>query len=205
MRTFVWLLPVTVLLLQASTVAQQPASKAAPATRNTAAQPPFTPVATIKDLMVALVDPQSDVVFEAVATIVSPTGIEERAPRTDAEWEAVRRGALLLIEGGNLLMVPGRHVAPPGTKSEVPGVELEPAEMDALISKNRDLFVRRAQGLVNAAIVALRAIDAKNARALSDAAGALDVACESCHLAFWYPNQEEQMKKALEEQKQIFK
>ena len=205
MRAFVWLLPITVPLALTSVAAQQPTTKPAPPKPAAAAQTPFRPVATIKELMDALVDPQSDVVFEAVATIVTPGRIEEKAPRTDAEWAAVRRGTLLLIEGGNLLMVPGRRVAEPGAKSDVPGVELDPTEIDALISKNRGLFVRRAQGVVAAAQVALRAIDAKNSRALLDAAGALDVACESCHTDFWYPNQKEQLQKALEKQKDVFK
>jgi hypothetical protein len=205
MRTFVWLLPVTVLVLQTSTAAQQPGSTAARQKPMAMAQIPFTPVSTIKDLMDALVDPQSDVVFEAVATIISPGGTEERAPKTDDEWAAVRKGALMLIEGGNLLMMPGRHVAAEGARSDVPGIELEPTEIDALINGNRDMFVRRAQGLVNAAIVALRAIDAKNVRGLSDAAGALDVACENCHTDFWYPNQAEQLKRVEERQKTLFK
>ncbi len=167
--------------------------------------PPFRPVATIKDIMDALIDPQSDVIFDAVATILTKSGTEERAPRTDAEWEAVRRGALLLIEGGNLLIVPGRHAAGPGAKSEVPGVELEPMEIEALISKNGGLFNRRAQGVVGAAIVALRAIEAKDVQSLSNAAGALDAACESCHSDFWYPGEKETLKKVEEEQKRFFK
>ena len=41
----------------------------------------------------------------------------------------MHRAAIRIIEGGNLLTVPGRDVAPPGTKSETPGVEVlkEPA------------------------------------------------------------------------------
>ena len=155
--------------------------------------------------MDALVDPQSDVIFEAVATIISKSGTEERAPKTDADWDAVRKGALLLIEGGNLLVVPGRHAAGPGAKSEVPGVELEPAEIEALINKNPGLFVRRAQGVVGAAIVALKAIEAKDVQGLSNAAGALDAACESCHSDFWYPGEKEILKKVEEEQKRLFK
>ena len=185
--------------------AQQPTAKPAPPKPKATVSPPFRPVATIKDIMDALIDPQSDVIFEAVATILTKSGTEERAPRTDAEWEAVRKGALLLIEGGNLLIVPGRHAAGPGAKSEVPGVELEPLEIEALINKNGGLFNRRAQGVVGAAIVALRAIEAKDVQGLSNAAGALDAACESCHSDFWYPGEKETLKKVEEEQKRFFK
>src|SRR2546422_3929524 len=136
MRAFAWLFPVGVLLFVASIAAQSPTVKPAPPRPNRIVAPPFTPMASVKDIMDGVVDPQSDVIFEAVATILTKAGTEERAPRTDAEWEGVRTGALLLIEGAHLLMVRGRHVAGPGAKSEVPGVELEPAEMEALINKN---------------------------------------------------------------------
>ena len=205
MRMFAWLLPVGVLLCVAGIAAQQPTAKPAPPRPKAAVSPPLRPVATIKEIMDALVDPQSDVIFEAVATILTKSGTEERAPRTDADWDAVRKGALLLIEGGNLLVVPGRHAAGPGAKSEVPGVELEPAEIEALVNKNPELFVRRAQGVVGAAIVALRAIESKDVQGLSNAAGALDAACESCHSDFWYPGEKEILKKVEEEQKRLFK
>jgi hypothetical protein len=205
MRTFAWLLPVGVLLCVAGIAAQQPAAKPAPPKPKATVSPQFRPVATIKDVMDVLVDPQSDVIFEAVATILTKSGTEERAPKTDADWDEVRKGALLLIEGGNLLVVPGRRAAGPGAKSEVPGVELEPAEIEGLIKKNPGLFVRRAQGVVEAAIVALRAIEAKDVQGLYSAAGALDAACESCHSDFWYPGEKAILKKVEEEQKRLFK
>jgi len=45
-----------------------------------------------------------------------------------------------IIEGANLLMMPGREAAPPGAKSEAPGVELEPPEITVLVRKNRASF-----------------------------------------------------------------
>ena len=47
-----------------------------------------------------------------------------------------------LIEGGNLLMMPGREAAPAGTKSDTPGAELEPAQINALIKRNVFRFKR---------------------------------------------------------------
>ena len=37
-------------------------------------------------------------------------------------------------------------------------------------------------------IVALKAIDAKDTEGLSSAGGDIDMACESCHTKYWYPN-----------------
>jgi hypothetical protein len=87
--------------------------------------------------MDSVVDPNADFIWESVATIVSAAGIEERAPRTDDEWKEVRRRAVTLLEASNLLLVPDRHVAKPGEKSENPGIELSPEEVEAVIKLDR--------------------------------------------------------------------
>ena len=46
-----------------------------------AAQSQFRPTATVKDIMTSIVDPESDVLWNAVATIVSLSGTEEREPK----------------------------------------------------------------------------------------------------------------------------
>src|SRR2546422_1189109 len=99
------------------------------------AESPLRPTATIKDIMDSMVDPSADTLWESVATIVSAAGTEERRPKTDEDWTNVRRAAIRLIEGTNLLVMDGRHVAKPGEKSENPGIELEPQQMEDLINK----------------------------------------------------------------------
>ena len=61
--------------------------------------------------------------------------------------------------------------------------------MEALVAKDRAGFAKKAQGLIDATLIALKAIDARNAEALSNAGGEIDAACENCHLTFWYPNE----------------
>lgn len=56
--------------------------------------PPFHPVVDTKLLMQAMVDPNADVIWEAVKTVDSPTGTEEIRPKTEAEWAAVRNSAV---------------------------------------------------------------------------------------------------------------
>jgi hypothetical protein len=152
-------------------------------------QPEYSPTATIKDIMDAIVDPSADVVWESVQTIVTPAGVDERQPRTDEEWAAVRRGAIRVVEGTNLLMMPGRHVARPHEKSETPGVELEPEEIEANINKDRAQWNKLAKGLYDTGMEALKAIEAKDVNALIDIGGRIDMACENCHMTYWYPNQ----------------
>ena len=152
-------------------------------------QPEYRPTATVKDIMDSMVDPSADFLWESVATIVSAAGTEERAPRTDKEWADVRRRAVIVIEATNLLQIPGRHIARPGEKSENPGIELNPEEIEALVNQDRQTFINLAHGLHDAGTEALKAIDAKNAQGLMDAGERLDMACESCHLKYWYPSE----------------
>jgi hypothetical protein len=163
----------------------QSAQPAAPA----AAQPPYTTTATVKDIMLHIIDPAGDMVWDSVATVIDKGGIHETAPKTDEEWFKVRSGLIMMIEGSNLLMVPGRKVARPGEKSETPGIELEPSEMDELITKDRNAWNERAKALHDIATSVLPIVDAKDAQKLFDVGEDIDKACENCHRQYWYPNE----------------
>ena len=140
--------------------------------------------------MTSIVDPESDVLWNAVATIVSLTGTEEREPKTDEEWAAVRRSAVQLVEATNLLRIPGRLVARHGEKSENPRIELQPETIQRMIAEDPATWSRLVDGLHDAAVPALTAIDAKNAKGLFDAGEHMEHACESCHQQYWYPPKE---------------
>ncbi len=146
-----------------------------------------TVIATLKELMDATVDPAADGIWEAVAVRSTKSGVEYHQPRTTEEWAAVRRHAITLIESMNLVALPGRHAAPPGTK---PGLgELEPAEIERQIAQKRTLFLDFAKALQGTAQRTLDAIDRKDSDALVKTGGDVDAACESCHVVFWYPQQ----------------
>jgi cytochrome c556 len=151
--------------------------------------PPFIPEHTIKDLMLNIVDTNADVVWLSVTTVASDKGLIETRPKNDAEWARVRQGAVTLAEAANLLMIPGRHVARPGEKSVTPGVELEPSEMEELINKDRESFYRHAKALYDAAMLAVDAIDKKDADRVFEVGENIDQACEQCHRSYWYPNE----------------
>ena len=154
-----------------------------------ASPPEYFPTATVKDLMQSVVDPSADVVWLSVTTIQSAKGTVETAPHTDEEWTKVRHGAIALTEAANLLMVPGRHVSRPGEKSETPGIELEPSEMEVLIAKDMTAWHKRAKALHEAGLAALQAIDAKDAQKVFEVGEQIERACEGCHSQYWYPNE----------------
>lgn len=151
--------------------------------------PEYFPTATVKDLMQSVVDPAADVVWLSVTTVQDSKGTHDKAPMTDEEWTQVRHGAIALTEAANLLMVPGRHVARPGEKSETPGVELEPSEMEVLINKDLTAWHKRARDLHDAGAAALQAIDAKDANKVFEVGEQIERACEGCHSHYWYPNE----------------
>jgi len=185
------LLRLGVLLFAVVVVATVGCKKSEPAAAAPSAgdPPPFVANGTIKDLMLNVVDRQADVVWQSVTTVASDKGLVETKPKNDEEWASVKAGAITLAEAANLLMVPGRHVARPGEKSDTPGVELEPAEMEELITKDPHAFYQRARALYDAAMLAADAAEHKDAEKVFEIGENIERACENCHRQYWYPNE----------------
>jgi hypothetical protein len=202
-RNHVWVpIAAATLILASAVLSAQPpggtVARAQTAAGKRATAPPsprFTPVATVKGLMLAMIDPASDVVFNAVSSTTTTGGVVEKAPKTDEEWAVVRNNALILLEGANLLMMPGRHIAsdadgsPARPTSKEPQIELNPADIEVRVSRDRRGWIRRAQELGRSAAMALKAVEAKDPDKLLQAGDRIDTACENCHLRYWYPGQ----------------
>jgi hypothetical protein len=184
MRRFSWTALIGIAALAAvSCQKAQPAPPAQPA-------PDYHIVGTIRDIMQGIVDPSSDVVFDSVATDVTEKGIEEKRPQTDEEWEVVQHNALMLAEAANLLKMPGRQAARPGenTKSEGPDApELSADEIIAKINGDRGKFYGHADELQKTALEALDAAKKHDVNGLFEVGDDIDMACEGCHIEYWYP------------------
>ena len=163
------------------------AAKGANPASDTSQESPFEITATIRELMDSTVDPAADALWDSVAVTSTLKGVEETRPKTDADWAAVRRHAVTLMESMNLVVMRGRHAAPPGTKAALG--ELSPAEIDQHIDANRGALIGFAKALRATAQGALTAIDKKDVQGLFKAGSEIDEACEACHVTFWYPNQ----------------
>lgn len=118
--------------------------------------PPFNPVADVKELMQAAVDPMADEIWEATGVIMTAEGDEQRRPNNDEEWARVKNAALIVAESGNLLMMVPR-------------------------AKDGDLWMKRSQELINQGIAAMKAAQAKNVDELFTVGGDLYEACSHCH------------------------
>jgi hypothetical protein len=188
MRKYLLFPAACVLLFLAGCKSSEP-TETKPAATAAADAAPYRPTSTIKDIMDSEVDPSADYIWDAVATVITEKGIDERFPKTAKEWAEIRRKAITLVEATNLLIMPGRMVAHPGEKSENPGIELSPEEINAILEKDRGTFVKHALALNDAAMNVLKAIDAKDKEKILDGGAAIDEACEACHKIYWYPNE----------------
>ena len=170
---------VTVVLAVGAACSAEPEPSSAGAT--------LRPTVSIQDLMLSMIDPAADGIWESVATIVTHDGIEERRPRTEEEWAPLQHEAVRLVEASNLLLMDGRAVARPGFRSENPGIELEPEEIQALIDEDSDTWRRLVADYYAASRTILSAIEARDADRLFDEGGPLNTTCERCHQRYWYP------------------
>jgi len=155
------------------------------------------PVVSVKELMRDFIDPASDYVFDSVGAVVSKKGTLETQPKTDAEWDKVRAGGVMLAEGVSLLKIP-RPFAPPGDENNSTGPdpeELSPAQIKAKLEADPVLWNAKIEALRNVGLQVLDIVKRKETKELWDAAENLDEACETCHLIYWYPGEKALLKR----------
>ena len=155
------------------------------------------PVVSVKELMHDMIDPASDFVFDAVGTIIINNHREEIQPRTDADWDRIRFGAVTMAEGVYLLKIP-RPFTPPGDENNSTGPEpeeLSPAQIMAKLKADPVLWNAKIEALRNVGLEVLEIVKKRDAKLLWDAAEDLDQACEGCHIEYWYPGDKALLKK----------
>ncbi len=193
MRTVYWLLVLVVAMLGTAFLTQRAASaSAAPASQPTVAE--TSPIGTVKDVMKGIIDPNSMAVWDAVGSESGANGeVIEKAPKTDEEWAVIEHHALTLAEAANLLLTPGRAMSRPdeaNAKTQPDAPELTPAQIEKKIADNRAEWVKHAKDLQATAVKAMVAAQKHDKDALLDVGEAIDNACESCHVVYWYPDQQ---------------
>jgi len=105
------------------------------------------PVGTMADLMTSMVYPAANDLLLSIA---------RGGPKTDKEWMAVQRSAVLLGESGNVLMMRGR-------------------------ARDQGEWMTDAKMLVDAGAAAYRAARAKDVNALTTVEASINASCLSCH------------------------
>ena len=51
-----------------------------------------------------VLDPHADLIWDSSGFVVTAQGVQNLAPSTDEEWDAVRNAAASIVEAGNLLI-----------------------------------------------------------------------------------------------------
>jgi hypothetical protein len=121
--------------------------------------PPTVPVASVKQIMNGIVGPAATVVFGSVGTTITLQGTEEREPRTDEDWEALRDSAAALAEAGNMMMLGSRAV-------------------------DKGDWIRMSRALIDAATLTLKAADAKSPADVFNSAEVIYNSCNTCHMKY---------------------
>ena len=160
---------------------------------------PAPPRVTIQQYMEGTINPAGDFLFHSVEDISDSKGTRLKAPHTEADWQAVRDQLKVLHDAPEVLTAEGVRAAPPGFKSEHPGIESPPEWIQHAIDTNRNDFDSRALRLQRAADAAMQATDLHDPRALERALDGVDKACESCHLHYFYPNDKRAWQAAKED------
>ena len=149
--------------------------------------PEYLMTSTVREIMGSMVMPSADALWNAVSSTVTDKGTIDKVPTTELEWKDVRSKAITIMEASDLILIPGRHVAAPGQTAQDPKVNLAPEQIQKMIADDPASWTKFAHAMHESVVPALKAIDAKDSTALSDAGEGIDKACENCHLKFWYP------------------
>jgi len=193
MRTAYWLLVLVVAISGTALVTQRAGAAAASAALVAPPTVEVSPIGTVKDVMKGIVDPNAMAIWDSVGAESAANGdVVEKAPKTDAEWAVIEHNALTLAEAANLLMTPGRPMSRPdeANSTSQPGApELTPAQIEKKISDNRAEWVKHAKELQATAVKAMAVAKAHDKDGLLEVGEAIDSACESCHVVYWYPDE----------------
>lgn len=149
------------------------------------------PVVSVKELMKFMIDPVADNIFNAVGSTLTKQGMVDVEPKTEADWDKIRIGAVSLAEAASLLKI-RRPFTPPGDENNSTGpdaVELSPAQITAKVERDPVEWNARVEALRNVALEALDVVEKKDVNELWDLGENLDKACEACHRSYWYPGE----------------
>lgn len=158
------------------------------ASTSVAAISPYQPTATFQEIMVSVVDPSADFIWDAVSTTVDATGVHEVQPHTDAEWHELRQRAVLLAEAANLIAVPGRRAAN-GDRTLEDSQPLEVTKIQQRLDSRHEELVGFASAMRDVSVKLMASADKRDVEAITDLGGMLDEVCEACHKVFWYSDQ----------------
>jgi hypothetical protein len=113
----------------------------------------YEPIVDLKEFMNSVIEPASEDIFDAAVWV---NGELVGAPQSEEDWAHLRGHAIALAEVASLLKLPQR-------------------------AKDQAGWIVRTQAMIDAAIAARQAAEAKNQDGVFQAGNALYSSCEACH------------------------
>jgi len=124
-----------------------------------ASESAFNTSLSVSEVMLSVLEPASDTLWDNAGWVESAAGYEELYPTTDEGWAFVRAQAAVVAESGNLLALPGRAV-------------------------DNDAWMIYSEGIVDAGLMAMKAADERNEEDFFQAGAQLYSVCTACHQAY---------------------
>ena len=115
----------------------------------------------VADLMHLVIEPAAEKLWDSAGYIITYEGVEDLAPTTEEGWMEVIHAASVLMESGELLILPGR-------------TEIEPE------------WIEFSRAMSRAANFAKDAGTEQDSEALFDAGGVIYQICRACHQQYWH-------------------
>jgi hypothetical protein len=119
----------------------------------------FNTSLSMSNLMLSVLEPAADTLWDNAGWVESAAGYEELYPTTDEGWAFVRAQSAVVAESGNLLALPGRAL-------------------------DNDAWMIYSEGIVDAGLMAMKAAEERNEEDFFQAGAQLYSVCRACHQAY---------------------
>jgi hypothetical protein len=119
---------------------------------NTTATSEYKPVVSLNEIMVYVVDPHSNEIWDAAL----------KPPTTEDGWKQLQHAAVVIASAGNLTRLSGNG----------------PKDQDWVMQRD---WSKYSQAVADAGLAALEAVRSRNVSAISKAGDQLTLACINCH------------------------
>ena len=148
--------------------------------------------ANLQVTMLTKVNPQALSLWDLTNDAQDDNGNIDAKKLSADTWAKLLVIGKSIEDGGRNLATPnGVVAAAPGAKlqdQDGPGAS-KAADVQRYIDAKPAEFRKHAAKLQSTGAAIVAAVNARNGAQLTELSNSLDEVCESCHMAFWYPNQ----------------
>jgi hypothetical protein len=122
---------------------------------------------SVQELMAHVIDPAAQGVWSRAGWFIDASGESSLFPAIEAEWAAAENAAAMVVEGGNMLLLPSR--------------------VRVLAENDNGDWTKFAGVLSERALAVMAATEARDTQAMFDTGGELYQACVACHEKYYAP------------------